>query len=75
MVYSYKHVPMWFNYDGEADVVYIHFEEHPTSNHSDLREDGVILDYHDERLVGVTILAASRRKARKNPRRSKPATE
>jgi uncharacterized protein YuzE len=52
---------MWLDYDSEADVVYLHFEEHPSSNHSELRDDGIILDYNDERLVGLTILEASHR--------------
>jgi uncharacterized protein YuzE len=52
---------MWLDYDREADVVYLHFEEKPASNHSEMREDGIIFDYQDDRLVGLTILGASRR--------------
>ena len=52
---------MWPDYDREADVVYLHFEEKPTSNHSEMRDDGIIFDYQDDRLVGLTILNASRR--------------
>ncbi len=52
---------MWLDYDAEADVAYVHFEEKPASNHSEMREDGIILDYRDDRLVGLTILDASRR--------------
>jgi len=50
---------MWLDYDPEADVLYLHFEEKPTSNHSELRDDGIIFDYQDNRLVGLTILEAS----------------
>lgn len=52
---------MWLDYDTEADALYIHFEQNPNSNHSDMRDDGIILDYRDDLLVGITILEASRR--------------
>ena len=52
---------MWLDYDGEADVLYLHFEEKPASTHSEMRDDGIILDYKDNQLVGMTILEASRR--------------
>ena len=52
---------MWLDYDEKADALYVHFEDKPTSNHSEIRDDGVILDYKGRRLVGVTILDASQR--------------
>jgi uncharacterized protein YuzE len=52
---------MWLDYDVEADVLYLHFEEKPTSTHSEMREDGIILDYQDDLLVGLTVLEASQR--------------
>jgi uncharacterized protein YuzE len=52
---------MWFDYDSEADVLYVHFEEKPNSNHSEMREDGIVFDYKDNHLVGLTILEASQR--------------
>ena len=52
---------MWLDYDSEADVLYVHFEEKPASTHSEMRDDGIILDYKGRRLVGLTILEASRR--------------
>jgi len=52
---------MWLDYDAEADVLYLHFEERPGSTHSELREDGLILDYRGNRLVGITVLEASKR--------------
>ena len=54
-----KHI--WLDYDEEVDVVYLHFEEKPASTHSEMREDGIILDYKDQQLVGLTILEASQR--------------
>jgi uncharacterized protein YuzE len=52
---------MWLDYDTEADVLYLHFEEKPASTHSEMRDDGIILDYRDDVLVGLTILEASHR--------------
>ncbi|MGH7773825.1 MAG: DUF2283 domain-containing protein [Candidatus Binatia bacterium] len=52
---------MWLDYDEEADVLYLHFEDQPVSTHSEMRDDGIILDYKGRRLVGVTILEASQR--------------
>lgn len=52
---------MWLDYDAEADVLYLHFEKQPGSTHSELREDGLILDYRGNCLVGITVLEASKR--------------
>ena len=56
---------MWIDYDTEADVLYLHFEEKPASTHSEMRDDGIILDYRGDQLVGLTILEASQRESRK----------
>lgn len=50
---------LWLDYDAEVDVLYIHFEEKPSSTHSEMREDGIILDYRGDQLVGLTVLDAS----------------
>lgn len=52
---------MWLDYDNEADVLYVHFENKPSSTHSEMTDEGVILDYREETLVGLTILDASQR--------------
>jgi uncharacterized protein YuzE len=52
---------IWLDYDAEADVLYLHFEEKPTATHSEMRDDGIIFDYRDTTLVGLTILEASQR--------------
>ena len=52
---------MWLDYDSEADVLYLHFEEKPSSTHSEMRDDGIIFDYRGNRLIGLTILEASHR--------------
>ena len=58
------HLPkrqMRFDYDEEADVLYVHFADAASSTHSEMRADGVLLDYKGNDLVGITILEASRR--------------
>ncbi|MCP4702424.1 MAG: DUF2283 domain-containing protein [Gammaproteobacteria bacterium] len=52
---------MWIDYDKTVDVLYVHFEEHPASTYSEMRDDGVIFDYREDALVGLTILEASHR--------------
>lgn len=52
---------LWFDYDKDADGLYVHFEETPSSNHSELHNDGIILDYLEKELVGLMILDASER--------------
>ena len=52
---------MWLDYDAEVDVLYLHFEDQPASTHSEMREDGIILDYKEDTLVGLTVLDASHR--------------
>jgi len=52
---------MGLDYDSEADVLYLHFENKPASTHSEMRNDGIILDYRGNRLVGLTVPEASRR--------------
>ncbi len=52
---------MWLDYDRDADVLYLHFEEKPSSTHSEMTDKGIILDYRDDILVGLTILEASHR--------------
>lgn len=52
---------MRLNYDEDADVLYVHFKDNPASTHSEMKENGVILDYRGNALVGITILEASAR--------------
>jgi len=58
------HLPtarMWLDYDESADVLYVHFTPEPSSTHSDMRDDRIILDYTGKQLVGLTVLDASTR--------------
>jgi len=49
------------DYDEEADVLYISMQRPQKATHTETRDDGILLRYRDEQLVGVTILDASTR--------------
>lgn len=49
------------NYDDEADVLYISFRKPQQANDSVMEEDDVVCHYHDDTLVGLTVLNASQK--------------
>jgi uncharacterized protein YuzE len=49
------------DYDAEADVLYISFERPQDATDSEMLEDGILLRYRGKKLVGMTVLEASRR--------------
>lgn len=49
-------------YDKEADVLYINFEKPSLADDSEMIDNDVIVRYIDERVVGITIKNASKRK-------------
>ena len=54
----------WVDYDAEADVLYISFERPQRATDTDdtrVPDEGVLLRYREDRLVGVTVLEASTR--------------
>jgi len=55
-----SHQP-WIDYDAEGDVLYLSFEKPQQATDSVMGEDGNVYHYRGERLVGVTILHASKR--------------
>ena len=52
---------IWFDFDEEADVLYVSFERPQGATDSELTEDGILMRYRGEGLVGVTILNARKR--------------
>jgi len=52
---------MWMDYDKEADVLYVSFKRPQRATDSEMLENGVLLRYKDDELVGLTILDASKR--------------
>lgn len=51
----------WVDYDREADVLYISFQRPQRATDNELTEDGIVLRYRDDELVGLTVLEASSR--------------
>ena len=51
----------WVDYDQEADVLYISFQHPQKATNSVLTDDGVLLRYQADKLVGITVLDASTR--------------
>jgi len=51
----------WVDYDREADVLYISFERPQEATDSEMTENGMLLRYRGDQLVGVTVLNASTR--------------
>jgi uncharacterized protein YuzE len=51
---------MWIDYDKEADVLYLSFKRPQKATNTEKRENGVLLRYRDDELVGITILDASK---------------
>jgi len=51
---------MWIDYDKEADVLYISFKRPQKVTDSEMLDNGVILRYRNDEVVGITILDASK---------------
>jgi len=49
------------SYDAEGDVLYIAFGEPQPADDSDLTDEGVIIRLRDGRIVGLTILNATKK--------------
>ena len=49
------------SYDSEGDVLYIAFGEAQPADDSDLTDEGVIVRLRDGRIVGLTILNATKK--------------
>lgn len=54
---------MWIDYDREADVLYISFKRPQKATDSEMLDNGVLLRYRGDNLVGITILKASKMRA------------
>ena len=52
---------VWTDYDAEGDVLYVSFAMPQQATDSVIGEDGHVYHYRGERLVGVTVLHASKR--------------
>lgn len=52
---------LWIDYDKEADVLNLSFERPQKATDSEMLDNGVLLRYKRDKLVGITILEASKR--------------
>lgn len=52
---------VWLNYDKEADVLYINFKKPSYATDSELTDEDVIVRFEEERVIGYTVLNASKR--------------
>lgn len=52
---------LWIDYDAEADALYVNFQKPQRATESELLENGVIVRYRGDKLVGVVIFDASSR--------------
>ncbi len=52
------------DYDKDADVLYISFERPQKATDTEVMEEGILLRYREDKLVGITVLNASRFKVK-----------
>ncbi len=52
---------IYTDYDKEADVLYINFEESPKADDSEITDEDVIIRYKKGDVIGITIINASKR--------------
>ena len=58
----YKRI--WYSYDEEADVLYLNFRKPAHTTDSELTNDDIIIRYENGKIIGLTILNASKRKVK-----------
>ena len=51
----------WVDYDNEADVLYISFQHPQKATDTEMTDEGILLRYREDKLVGITVLDASTR--------------
>lgn len=52
---------LWFDFDYEADVLYVSLERPQRATDTDILEDGVFLRLRDKKVVGMTITNVSKK--------------
>lgn len=56
---------IWSSYDHEADVLYINFKRPSHADDSELTDDDIVIRYEKGKIIGLTVLHASKRLNRK----------
>lgn len=62
---------MKVTYDQTADAMYIYFARNKKSTRTEVMGEGIVMDYEDDKLIGIEILDASKKLSK---RELKPAT-
>ena len=52
---------MWFNFDDEADVLYVSLERPQRATDTDILDDGTFLRLRGKKVVGITITNFSKK--------------
>jgi len=52
---------LWSSYDPEADVLYINFKKPAIADDSEVTDDDIIVRYEKRKVIGLTVLHASKR--------------
>ena len=52
---------LWFDFDEEADVMYVSLERPQRATDTDILENGIFLRLRDEKIVGMTITNVSKK--------------
>ena len=52
---------LWFDFDKEADVLYVSLERPQRATDTDILEDGILLRLRGKKVVGITIMNVSKR--------------
>jgi len=55
----FRHI--WYDYDEEADVLYLAFKKPAHADDSELTYDDLVIRYEKGETIGVTVLHASKR--------------
>lgn len=57
---------LWFDFDEEADVLYVSLERPQNATDTDILENGIFLRLRGKKVVGITITNISKRFKGKN---------
>lgn len=52
---------VWLTYDAEADTLYVNYKKPSHATDSEMTDDDVIIRYEDDKVIGFTVLHASKR--------------
>ncbi len=62
LVVKFPDSRLYLDYDRGADVLYVSLKRPQRATHTrELEDQGILLDYRDKELVGITVLEASKR--------------